>query len=87
MDEPADIEKARKEAESVKALQSLFNGLKFFVSRECPRESLTFVIRCCGGNVSWDASLFINSTYQENDETITHQVTDRPTLKNQHLSR
>lgn len=27
----------------------LFRGLVFFLSREVPREALTFVIRSCGG--------------------------------------
>jgi len=86
-DEPADIEAARKEQDSVVRLQKLFSGLKFFLGRECPRESLSFVIRCCGGCVSWDQSVYINSTYKESDETITHQITDRPQSNNQYLSR
>lgn len=86
-DEPADIEAARKEQDSVVRLQKLYSGIKFFLGRECPRESLAFVIRSCGGEVSWDQSVYINSTYKENDETITHQITDRPQTKNQYLSR
>jgi len=87
MDEPADIDAARKEQDSVTRLQKLYSGLKFFIGRECPRESLTFVVRACGGEVSWDAALYINSTYTESDETITHQITDRPQTSTQYLSR
>lgn len=56
---PEKIEEVLKEAENVKVLKQLFKGLKFFLNREVPREPLVFVIRCCGGEVSWDKSLFV----------------------------
>jgi pescadillo protein len=58
-------------------LKKLFAGLKFFISREVPRESLEFVIRCFGGAVSYEGP---QGTYLESDESITHQITDRTVL-------
>ncbi|KRY79321.1 Pescadillo -like protein, partial [Trichinella pseudospiralis] len=67
---------------SIEVLQNLFAGFKIFLSREVPREALTFVIRSCGGQVSWDPIVEYGSKFSENDETITHQVVDRPTITN-----
>jgi pescadillo protein len=39
------LAKAKAEQEKVKKLQNLFGGLKFFLNREVPRETLTFLIR------------------------------------------
>ncbi|XP_046365671.1 pescadillo-like [Haliotis rufescens] len=86
-DDPDMVEKAQVEAENMKRLQSLFKGCKFFLNREVPRETLTFIIRCFGGEVSWFSSVAVGATYQETDETITHQVVDRPKMDNQYLSR
>lgn len=85
-----DSEKVRKMHEreqAQKRLKHLFKGLKFFINREVPREPLVFIIRCFGGKVSWDKSCFIGSTFDENDETITHQIVDRPSLGTQYISR
>lgn len=68
-------------------LQNLFKGLKFFLNREAPRESLVFVIRCFGGLVSWDKNLYIGSTFDENDETITHQIVDREDFPTKYMNR
>lgn len=46
-----------------------------------------FVQRCFGGEVSWDSTLAIGATYEEIDETITHQIVDRPIQEHKHLSR
>lgn len=73
-DDPEKVEAVKKEALAIKNLQSLFKGLKFFLNREVPRESLVFMIRAFGGEVSWDATMAAGSTFAENDETITHQV-------------
>nr|CAG4650126.1 EOG090X05E6 [Sida crystallina] len=81
------LEEAKKEAEAVKRLQNLFKGMKFFISREVPRESVAFIIRCCDGEVSWDSSIFPGATYDEKDESITHQIVDRPIVDQQYLSR
>lgn len=56
---PEKIEEAKKEAEKIKKLKTLFKGLKFYLNREVPREPLVFIIRCFGGDVSWDKSLFV----------------------------
>ncbi|CAG5135810.1 unnamed protein product [Candidula unifasciata] len=86
-DDPHYIEKSKLEAQSVRKLQNLFKGLRFFLNREVPREELTFVIRCCSGLASWDHTLAIGATYQESDDSITHHIVDRPTVANQRLDR
>ncbi|XP_019527396.3 pescadillo homolog [Aedes albopictus] len=90
LDNDKDSEQVRKmheEALSLNKLKNLFKGLKFFINREVPREPLVFIIRCFGGRVSWDKHLFVGSTFDETDETITHQIVDRPSLSNQYISR
>jgi len=86
-DDPDFIEKAKLEAESVRKLQELFKGLKFFLGREVPREELTFVIRSCSGEVSWDHTLGLGSTFDQDDNCVTHQIVDRPTVANQRMDR
>ena len=46
-----------------------------------------FVVRCFGGEVSWDRNMFVGATYAETDETITHHVVDRPSVDKQYMSR
>lgn len=43
--------------------------------------------RAFSGQVSWDKNTAVGSTYQEDDETITHQVVDRPIVKKPYLNR
>lgn len=86
-DDPDRIEQAKIEQAKLKKLQQLFKGCKFFLNREVPRESLTFIIRSFGGQVSWHSTVAIGATYEESDETITHQIVDRPEVPNQYLSR
>lgn len=81
------IQKLKEEAMEVKKLKTLFKGLKFFINREVPREPLVVLIRSFGGKVSWDKSLYPGASYDESDETITHQIVDRPSLEKQYLSR
>jgi len=84
------VAEMKKEAERVKRLKSLFNGLKVFLNREVPRESLTLCIRAFGGQVSWDAGSFPGATFDEADESITHQIVDRnveSSGQKQYLSR
>lgn len=83
----ARIIKMRNELQTSKNLKDLYKGLKFFINREVPREPLVFIIRCFGGEVSWDGQLFAGATFTENDETITHQIVDRPTLGDKYISR
>ncbi|XP_049808323.1 pescadillo homolog [Schistocerca nitens] len=87
IEDPEKLEQAKLEAEKIKRLKSLFEGLKFFINREVPRERLVFIIRCFGGEVSWDKLSFVGATFDESDETITHQIVDRPSLEKQYISR
>ncbi|KAF6082450.1 pescadillo ribosomal biogenesis factor 1 [Phyllostomus discolor] len=70
---PADGEMAAQEEDRRKELaaqekhKKLFEGLKFFLSREVPREAL-----------SWDKSVCIGATYDVSDSCVTHQIVDRP---------
>uniref|UniRef100_A0A8B9JTJ0 Pescadillo n=1 Tax=Astyanax mexicanus TaxID=7994 RepID=A0A8B9JTJ0_ASTMX len=43
--------------------------------------------RCFGAQVSWDKSLCIGSTYDAEDETITHHIVDRPNMDKQYMNR
>ncbi|KAK0166026.1 hypothetical protein PV328_004485 [Microctonus aethiopoides] len=81
------LEETRIEAENIKRLKTLFKGKKFFINREVPREPLVFIIRCFGGEVSWDKMSFVGATFDENDETITHHIVDRPSVTKQYISR
>lgn len=81
------IKKLKQEAIEVKKLKNLFKGLKFFINREVPREPLVLIIRSFGGKVSWDKGLFAGATFDESDETITHQIVDRPQVTKQYISR
>lgn len=81
------VQQIRQEAQSVNKLKTLFKGLKFFLNREVPREPLVFIIRCFGGKVSWDKTMFAGATFDESDESITHQIVDRPSMEKQYISR
>jgi len=81
------IEAARAEAEKIRKLKNLFKDVKVFINREVPREPLVFILRCFGAEVSWDKLLFVGATFDENDETITHQIVDRPSMNKQYISR
>ncbi|XP_067861987.1 pescadillo isoform X1 [Heptranchias perlo] len=81
------LEERQKEQQILEKQKKLFEGMKFFLNREVPRESLAFVIRCFGGKVSWDKSLCIGAVYPVTDETITHQIVDRPNLDKQFINR
>ncbi|XP_042233628.1 pescadillo-like [Homarus americanus] len=81
------LKAAREEQQKKKKQQSLFKGLKFFLNRETNLESLTFVIRSCMGEVSWQSSTAEGSTFLETDEAITHQIVDRPMHQQNYLSR
>ncbi|KAL9929466.1 pescadillo homolog [Glossina fuscipes fuscipes] len=81
------ILKMKKEAQEIARLKSLFKGLKFFINREVPREPLVILLRSFGARVSWDSTVFSGATFDESDETITHQIVDRPSLNKQYISR
>jgi len=82
-------EEAKKEIEKLKKLQILFKNTKMFLNREVPRESLVFMIRAFGGQVSWDSNVAPGATFNEDDPKITHQICDRPrdSIKMQHIGR
>jgi len=83
-----EMQKKVQETErKTEELKSLFKDLRFYISREVPREASVFIIRCFGGEVSWDPTVGIGSTYDVSDETITHQIIDRPIIPQHILSR
>lgn len=86
-EDPQKLEEAKLEAEKVRKLKTMFKGLKFFINREVPREPLVFIIRCFGGEVSWDKDHFVGATFDETDESIAYQIVDRPSMDKQYLSR
>jgi len=81
------MEAARVEAEARERQGKLFQGLRFFLGREVPREPLVFMVRAVGGEVSWDATVAPGATYAANDPTITHQIVDRPSVADHVLGR
>ena len=74
------MEAARVEAEARERQGKLFQGLRFFLGREVPREPLVFMVRAVGGEVSWDATVAPGATYAASDPTITHQVSKRSVI-------
>lgn len=82
-----DKDNEKMTVQQVLALENLFSEVKVFLSREVPRESLTFVIRSFGGEVSWDERLFPGATFSEDDSSITHQIVDRTELLERRLDR
>lgn len=70
--------------QETKDCKKLFRNMKIFLSREVPRESLLFVIPAFGGVVSWDGD---GAPFKEADQSITHQIVDRPTQGHTYLSR
>lgn len=84
---PEKVEELKIEHEKINRLKTLFKGLKVFLNREVPREPLVFTLRCLGAEVSWDRTLFVGATFDETDETITHQIVDRPSMEKQYISR
>ncbi|XP_055298168.1 pescadillo homolog [Sitodiplosis mosellana] len=85
--ESEQIKQMKEKAAEERKLRKLFKGLKVFINREVPREPLVFLIRCLGGKVSWDKTLFVGATFDESDETITHQIVDRLSVGKQYMSR
>ncbi|KAG0324975.1 mRNA-binding ribosome synthesis protein nop7 [Dissophora globulifera] len=80
----SDIQRA---SQHLSQFQSLFSNCYVYLSREVPRYSLEFVLRACGSHVGWDPVLGEGSPFDENDERITHQISDRPTQGHRFLSR
>eukprot|EP01062_Namystynia_karyoxenos_P022001 TRINITY_DN18418_c0_g1_i1.p1 TRINITY_DN18418_c0_g1~~TRINITY_DN18418_c0_g1_i1.p1 ORF type:complete len:670 (+),score=298.99 TRINITY_DN18418_c0_g1_i1:101-2011(+) len=60
----------RKRAERLERHLSIFNGLTFYVSRECARMHMGVMIRAFGGTLTESAD----------DKALTHYIIDRPAL-------
>ncbi|CAI5471142.1 unnamed protein product [Closterium sp. Yama58-4] len=82
--EAEEEEEGDEDDEETRACRRLFKGLVFFLGREVPREPLLFVIRAFGGRASWEGE---GAPAPESDDSITHQVVDRPQQKHRILSR
>ncbi len=82
--DPALVGGAVDVADEESICSTLFDGMKFFLGREVPREQLSLVIQSFGGVVGWDGE---GSPYAETDARITHQVIDRPKLLVKHENR
>nr|GMC87786.1 pescadillo homolog [Ipomoea batatas] len=80
VEEAAAIDEDDAETRECKAL---LKGMRFFLSREVPRESLLFLIPAFGGVVSWEGE---GAPFKESDQSITHQIVDRPTQGHRFLS-
>ena len=80
---------AKKEMEEIKKLQNLFKNAKIFLNREVPREPLVFMIRAFGGQVSWDSTVSPGTTFDQDDNKVTHQICDRPreSMQMQHIGK
>ncbi|KAL5572778.1 hypothetical protein UlMin_022375 [Ulmus minor] len=79
-----DVTAEDEDDEDTRECKQLFKNMKFFLSREVPRESLLFVIAAFGGTVSWEGKA---APFDENDDSITHQIVDRPIQTRRILSR
>jgi pescadillo protein len=86
--EEAELRAAAKcEEEKLTHFKKLFEPCNFFLSREVPREALTFVIRCFGGQVSWESATGSGASYSEPDERVTHHIVDRPVQGHRYFGR
>ncbi|KAN0060419.1 mRNA-binding ribosome synthesis protein nop7 [Thecaphora frezii] len=75
----AEIQAASAATEG--AATSLFTPYVFYISRECPRPILEFVLKSFGASASkvgWDDVAGAGSAVSENDPRITHHIVDRP---------
>lgn len=76
-DELPSLEDVVNRDKEISRFKDLFHDAVFWLSREVPRYSLEFVIRCFGGRVGWDATSGSGSPYQMDDPRITHHIMDR----------
>ena len=77
--------KTLSELESANSAESsafnIFSPYYFYISRECPRSLLEFVLRCFGASperIGWDMVAGAGSALDEQDPRITHNFVDRP---------
>ncbi|CEP60588.1 mRNA-binding ribosome synthesis protein NOP7 LALA0_S01e14334g [Lachancea lanzarotensis] len=67
---------------------TLFSDFVFYISREVPVDILEFLILSCGGSVICEAALDQLDSVKDIDlSKVTHQIVDRPVLKNKVVSR
>lgn len=81
--ESAEARELQQMRVASRAFSQLFGKLRFFISRECPRDSLEFVIRAFQGQVGWEGP---GSPFNVDDPKITHQVVDRPAVSGTRVS-
>lgn len=74
-DEEEEEEQQVFSTQSVDRAKRLFHNLVFFVNREVPLEWMQLSILSFGGKVGWDGS---HSPIRSDNESITHQIVDRP---------
>ncbi|TRM65786.1 Pescadillo N-terminus-domain-containing protein [Schizophyllum amplum] len=60
---------------------TLFAPYTFYLSRETSRPIFEFLIRSFGGRVGWPATSGSGSPVEEDDDSITHVIIDRPLVK------
>ena len=75
----------REKDKQLRVFKKLFSGLVFFVARECPRDSLVFLVRCFGGQIGWETGS--GSPFTVKEESITHHIVDREGAKHVFLGR
>ncbi|CDO72332.1 hypothetical protein BN946_scf184977.g29 [Trametes cinnabarina] len=64
----------------------LFAPYTFWLSRETSRPIFEFIVRSFGGRIGWPATSGSGSPFDENDESITHVIIDRPLVQRQNES-
>ena len=75
----AEAEELAQRSKRLQAYAGLFSGLRFFIGRECPRESLEFVLAAYGAEaVGWEDE---SSLFSADHPGITHCICDRPAVR------
>lgn len=77
-----DADTLLQPSSSTTEVGTLFTSFTFYISRECPRAPLEFLLRAFGcKRIGWDSVLGPGAfTHDEADPRITHQIVDRPPL-------
>ncbi|KAI9227328.1 MAG: pescadillo-family BRCT domain protein [Piptocephalis tieghemiana] len=75
------LEVVNRISQQARVTRGLFGSHRVFLSRETPRNTLTFILRSFGvASLGWDATVAAGSPMEESSTSITLQVVDRPTL-------
>ncbi|KAI0068463.1 hypothetical protein BV25DRAFT_1846550 [Artomyces pyxidatus] len=64
----------------------LFTPYTFWLSRETSRPMFEFIVRAFGGRIGWPASSGSGSPFDEDDDSITHVIIDRPLVERANAS-